>query len=267
MSTVLIPFKLVIEKVPFLEYFFRIFRFILWPKISKIELEKNDLRFALVDLVLSFSVFSILIALTTSNGTDLSFKDVTSIFNFQWVVLSFIYYTAVPAGFIGFSYYIYFKWIDKREKPGHSIYLLILHFIRTHSITVVLALYASSYILSLYFNYGIHPSKFDEYFASLENAKAYSIVFLVVFICVYILPLAFFCKSKQGIKAFFIAFICSFIIYFSAFQINMVVPSYFAKDTIDSEKLCEVTKKSSFYKKQYQHNQKTIELGVCKPNI
>jgi hypothetical protein len=266
MSSTLIPFKLVIEKVPFLEYFFRMSKFIIWPKIRKSEVADNDLRFALVDLVLSFSVFSILIALTTSNGTDLSFKDVTSIFNFEWVVLSFIYYSFVPAFFLGLFYLAYFKWVDKREKTFASIYLLVLHFVRTHSITVVLALYGFSYILSLYFNNGIHPGDFDEYFASLDSAKTYNIIFLISFFYIYLLPLTIFCKSKKGIKSFCVAFACSFIIYFSALQMNMVVPSYFAKHSIDSEKLCDVTKKSKFYKKQDEHNKKLIESGVCKPN-
>ncbi|KPZ67639.1 hypothetical protein AN944_03981 [Shewanella sp. P1-14-1] len=266
MSSTLIPFRLVIEKVPFLEYFFRMSKFIVWPKIRQSEIAKNDLRFALVDLVLSFSVFSVLIALTTSSATDLSFKDVTSIFNFEWVVLSFIYYSFVPAFFLGVFYLAYFTWIDKREKPFASIYLLALHFLRTHSITVVLALYGFSFILSLYFNHGIHPKHFGEYFASLDNAKTYSIIFIVLFLWIYLLPLTFFCKSKKGIKAFFVAFVSSLIIYFSALQMNMLVPAFFVKHSIDAEKLCEVTKKSNFYNKQVENNKKLIDSGVCKPN-
>jgi hypothetical protein len=73
------------------------FLFILWPVIDKKPISESKLRFALVDYVLSFVVFTGILAYSTSENSHLGFKDVLSIFNLQWVFLSITFYGFMSA--------------------------------------------------------------------------------------------------------------------------------------------------------------------------
>lgn len=256
------PFKLLIEKVPLLEYTSRMIRFIIWPFIQREPLEENSLRFAFVDYLLSFAVFTTLLTYSTSQGADIGFKDSLSILNLQWVFLSISTYALVSACVYAATYGIYLKLFEQTESVRHSMHFLFLHYVRVSSLFAFAVLSIISMIMVAYFNYGVSIEKFPDYIAQHEYAAFYGAAFLCIASWVAFAPPLQFCRNRRGI---FISLFVAVLLFFTSTTFNFLVPSSLAQNAINEEKLCEVTQKSKFYKSLNSKQQKIVVSEICPP--
>lgn len=240
----LVPFKLVIEKVPFLEFGWRLLCFIVKPVISKEELKSNVLRFAFVDYVLAFSVALVTIALLPANENEVSFRQILKMFNFEWFALSFVYYTAIQFSVIYSLYCMVFKFRAKSDRYLMDAYFMALHFIRVHALVVVCAILGFIFIMSLYLNHGVMPQYFEYYFPRLKYSYEISLGFLLMSAWLYFLPVTLFIYRKSQKKSLWVCFkalIVSMLIYCFSFFINGLVPASFVERAFSQKGFCEVT--------------------------
>mgnify|MGYP003661053205 CR=1 FL=1 len=151
MPDFLIPWKLVIEKVPLFEYMSRMSLFLAWPFIRKKPISENNLRYALVDYLLSFAVFSAILTYSTSGYNEMGFREALSIVNLPWVFLSIATYAIVSAITYSAFYAGYLKVFESHENIKKTVYFLFLQYARTYSIVVIFILSLYSLFLSTYF--------------------------------------------------------------------------------------------------------------------
>ena len=255
-----LPFRLLIEKVPLLEYTSRMFRFIVWPFIERKPLEENSLRFAFVDYLLSFAVFTTLLAYSTSQGADIGFKDSLSIYNLQWVFLSISTYALVSACVYAVTYGAYLKFFEQTENVGQSIHFLFLHYVRVSSLFAIVVLSIVSMIMFAYFNSGVSIDKFPDYIAQSEHAAFYGVAFLCIASWVAFAPPFQFCRKRRGV---FISLFVSVLLFFTSTSLNFLVPTALVENAINAEKFCEVTQKSKFYKSLNSNQQSIVVREVC----
>ena len=264
---VLVPFKLLKEKVPFLEYLFRMIIFCFRPFIPREQLGESNLRYAFVDYVLSFTVALLIITLLPANNNELSYRQIISIFNFEWLSISFLYYSIVQFCFIYVVYLLFFKYRAKSNSYKKDAYYSSLHFVRFHSIVVLLSILGIMYVLSACFNKGIMLNQFEDYFTSLPYAKVLSISFLVGIFWLYIFPMSLFIYYKSTCKTLFRylkGILVVFLIYSLSFFLNGFMPSKFIGNVLDISSTCEVLMKSPIKKihpeayKESEWNEKCI---------
>ncbi len=254
------PFKILIEKVPLLEYFSRMIRFIVWPFIQRKPLEENNLRFAFADYLLSFAVFTTLLTYSTSQDADIGFKDALTILNLSWVFLSISTYALVSALVYAATYGIYLKLCEQTENVGQSIHFLFLHYVRVYSLFTIAVLCIISLMLVAYFNNGVSLEKFPDYIAQHEHAALYGTAFLFITSWVAFAPPFLFCRKRRGI---FVSLCVAVILFFASTSLNSFVPTWPMQNAINAEKFCEVTQKSKFYKSLDPNQQSIVVSEVC----
>ncbi|MFC4701503.1 hypothetical protein ACFO4O_15165, partial [Glaciecola siphonariae] len=219
------PFKLLIEKVPLLEYGSRTLRFIVWPFIERKPIEENSLRFAFVDYLLSFAVFTTFLAYSTSQGTDISFKDALTIANLPWVFVSISVYAGISACVYALSYGFYLKIFEEVESIGQTMHLLLLHYIRVSSLFVFVVLGIFSLMLVAYFNHGVSVKEFGDHITSYKHAGVYGGLFIVIASWVAFAAPAEFCKKRRGI---FVSLLVAVLLFFTSTSFNFLVPTWLA---------------------------------------
>ncbi|HCG8575899.1 TPA: hypothetical protein NJ542_004541 [Vibrio parahaemolyticus] len=266
MENILLPIRLVVQKVPFLEFIVRMVLFVFNPLMPRRDLKESKLKFAIVDYVFSFTVVLIVLSLLIpTNPEHISYRDILKAFNFEWVIGSYVYYTGIQFSLFVASYWVFFKFRAKSDKPIIDAYYTGLQFLRWHSIVVFLSVFGAIHILSLHLNYAfvISFSNVGYYFKSLPYSHEISCVFLFLGFWLYIFPMSLFIYYKSMRKTLFGYFrgvILCITLYSLSFIANGLAPSEFVVKILNQNGYCEVLEKS-VVKKRYPKAYKNSEWG------
>lgn len=222
-SLLLEPFRILREKVLFVEYVCRSFGLLLCPRVETLaELGQGQMRYALYDILLSLSVVALIVAYSSTFVIGVGLSSAASVFS------------SIQALFLGFAYYAYFSTgcfflltlicMGFRRPAGYTsiqgAFLLTLHYARCYSLFLLLIVPLLLFLINRLLE-GVLT--IDEYF-QVEPAHAlYFIVpFLVLYLHCCLLPMKrFWAPSKSG----FVSLMAVFLITQLAFTFNSWLPS------------------------------------------
>jgi hypothetical protein len=125
------PFTILREKIPFVEYIWRIFLFLRRPCVeTKDELKTGYMRFALYDIFLSVSLLAVIASLMSAAIYELKASDLLSIFWDQAVLYMAFGFQA----YLSVAFFFCILWIfllfEKKPNRIEICFLASLHFAR-----------------------------------------------------------------------------------------------------------------------------------------
>ena len=236
-----IPFEILREKVPFLEYLIRVISFALYPKIETMDQFKTgDLRFGLWDIILTISLFGTTLGLLSIFYSDSNLSEYMAVFTVQFMV-------PFEFGWYAFSYTAIFYCIllavtfalslDK-EKAFRKAFLIALHYARCYALFLFLIMPLIPIYLHVMFKEVIVFKEFAErnYGASLSVSLVY--VALYVWCCV--IPIYQFWKP---VKSKFLSLILSVVVTILPFSFSSIVPRV-GVSNFNQDRACELYMKS-----------------------
>ncbi|MEZ9806915.1 MULTISPECIES: hypothetical protein [Vibrio] len=253
MHDFLLPLKLAKDKIGFLEFFYRIFTLLINPFISKEPLRSNPVRLAIVDLALSFPTGLVIVALIPSSEGELRLFDILKVFNIESWWATFIYYLIAPSLTMLVFYVLLFKYRYKSSQPYVHAYILVLHYIRIHSLTIVLSMLGLLYILHVFLNKGQPVNLFEQYVLQLPSAKTYAFVFFFLLFWLYIIPVMCYLyrhNPKKNILSLFKGVCISLLVVTVSLAANSVAQAYdpITKHSFNFKNLCEALKEAPIQK-------------------
>ncbi|EPS7037159.1 hypothetical protein ACVG95_004747 [Pseudomonas aeruginosa] len=222
-SLLLEPFRILREKVPFLEYVCRSADLLLRPRVETLtELGQGQMRYALYDVLLSLSVVALIVAYSSAFVWGVDLSSAASVFS------------NIQALFLGFAYYAYFSTgcffllvlicMGIRKPTGHTCIqgalLLSLHYARCYSLFLLLIVPLLLFLIGRSLQGAL---TIDEYFQSRpEHALYFTVPLLALYLHCCLLPMKrFWAPSKSG----FVSFLIVLLITQLAFTFNVWLPS------------------------------------------
>ena len=182
------PFTIFREKIPFVEYIWRIFLFLRRPYVeTQDEIETGNMRFALYDIFLSVSLFAVIASLMSIAIYDLKASDLFSIFWDQalvYIVFGFKAYLSVVFFFCILWIFLLF---EKKPNKIEVCFLASLHFARW--MALFLFLFFPLIVLDLHFI--LHLGISMQQFVQQHLLLAYVIIgiFAILYWCLCHRPL------------------------------------------------------------------------------
>lgn len=133
------PFKVLKEKVPFLEFAWRMGKLIINPKIdSKDTFSSSDSRYALWDIFLALSLIAVVMTLGYVFTGDDYFQRAQKVLNQSNMLFSLGYYAVLTL----FSFFLIvlclFRFLQKRKDSLTDAFLATLFFARCHALKIIL---------------------------------------------------------------------------------------------------------------------------------
>lgn len=222
-SLLLEPFRILREKVPFVEYMCRSAGLLFRPRVETLaELGQGQMRYALYDVLLSLSVVALIVAYSSAFVVGVDLSSAASVFS------------NIQALFLGFAYYAYFSTgcffllilacMGIRRPAGHTrtqgAFLLTLHYARCYSLFLLLIVPLSLFLVDRSLQGML---TIDEYFQGEPVRTFYFMVpFLALYLHCCLLPMKrFWAPSKNG----FVSFLAVLLVTQLAFTFNVWLPS------------------------------------------
>jgi len=152
-----LPLKILIEKVPFLEYLTRLALYLWDPDIKNTPIERNPLRFAPADVFLSFGFIVAVTTFLALFKNNFAYLQVASAVNVEPLLLSYVLYAV---GFsLGFPL-LALSLAQLKDRKSfnalkNSYYLLVLHCMRFFAVIVLVSYASFIHAAGLLFNDGI----------------------------------------------------------------------------------------------------------------
>lgn len=235
------PFIILKEKIPFIEYLNRVFHLITNPEIEKKEsLTEGKMKYALWDIFLSISLFTVVIGFFTVFNPKNDIQETLSVFSSQFILL------------IEFGYYAFFSTtsffvisailliiLRKNIKSAiEAAFLSSLHYARCYALFLFLFLP----LVSIYINAMFSELMTIQEFTQEHSQKSW--LCLLLFISLYVwccaIPLK---RFWSPFKSKFWSYALVLVITNTAFLANNIAPSLNALE-INKEKACNLFLKS-----------------------
>lgn len=222
-SLLLEPFRILREKIPFVEYVCRSASLLFRPRVETLaELGQGRMRYALYDILLSLSVVALIVTYSSAFAVGVDLSSTASVFS------------SIQALFLGFAYYAYFSTgcffvlilacMGVRKPAGHTriqgAFLLTLHYALCYSLFLLLIVPLLLFLVDQSLQ-GVLT--IDEYF---QGEPVHALYFLVPFVALYLhcclLPMKrFWAPSKSG----FVSFLAVLLVTQLALSFNAWLPS------------------------------------------
>jgi len=202
------PFAIFREKIPFVEYIWRIFLFLRRPYVeTKDEIETGNMRFALYDIFLSISLLAVIASLMSVAIYDLKASDLLSVFWDQalfYMVIGFQAYLSV-----GFFYCILWIFLLCAKKPNkiELCFLASLHFARWVALFLYLFFPLIVFDLHFIFHQGISLQQYIQQHLLLTYVIIVIFTILYWYLCHRPLRMYLFLSRRTWVSSLFIIFL------------------------------------------------------------
>lgn len=236
------PFKILIEKVPFLEYFARLVMFIRNPRIEvEPEFSSGNMRYALWDIVSVISLFTVSVGLINLFDNK-NYSDSLSLFKNQFTFYFQFGYYAFWSGLIFFiltSVVLTVRFLEFRIKDA---FLCTFQYVRYYA----LFLFLFFPLIAWYINHLTYEVTSLKAYISENPLKSYIIlaVFVWLYIRCFLKPVTDFSSLFSNRKLTGFIFI---ILSLGSFSLNIYAPSIGILN-FDPEKICKLMLSNSKHK-------------------
>ena len=253
------PFKILKEKIPFLEFISRTASFIIHPKIeSEDEFQEGELRYALWDVFLSISLCFTTLSLLALFSIDTSLKNYLSVFsNTIGIFFSFGYYAATSIfSFFFLSLTYVFIFSNQCSDIFKKAQILSLHYARLYALALFVLLPAFLIYIKYYFESLATVQEFTNNSLSISYS---AIIFLViVYIRSFLIPVKKHVTQRYSSK---LSYLYIFVITNLALFSNNLYPkiNFFS---FNYESACKLLVNSSKIK-NLDDNKKEIFIEIC----
>ncbi len=201
---------------------FRSLQLILKPKIDNREqLATGRMKFALLDIFLSVSLFSVLAALLSVFNPELDINNSLSVFSSQFVLLlTFGYYGyCSTAAFFVISASFMYIFRPTNNHPFEAAFLASLHYARCYSLALFLFVPLVAIYLNSMFTELLTVNEFMENHI-LEGYLALAVMLFLILRCCVVPIKKFWSQVRSNVGAYIIVL----IVIVAAFSANLFAP-------------------------------------------
>jgi hypothetical protein len=228
------PFKILKEKIPFVEYVVRSIKLIIAPAVEKEEQIKNGrMKYALLDIFLSISLFSTIIAiLAIFSDADLTRS--LSAFSSQFaLLLEFGYYAyfSVTVFFLIIFFSVRMS-CQSWSLAFRKAFIISLQYARFYALFLSLFLPLVVVYLSYLFDEFLSPEQFANKFATESSVALVVFTFVYVWCC--LIPIK---RYWSPVKSRFISYVLVLLVTNLAFMANSMAPKLGALE-LNMEQAC-----------------------------
>lgn len=251
------PFKILKEKIPFIEYSIRGIQLIFKPVIENQEqLHSGNMKFALWDVFLSISLFTTIIGLLSILEPNSDLNSILSVFSSQFTLLFEFGYIAYFSTFVFFILMLVFMSIFRTNDndPLKGAFLVSLHYARFYALFLFCFLpFLLVYMQSL-FTELMTIEEFTNKYLFESLLVAFFIALLYVRCCV--IPIKRFWEPvNSSIWSYLIVVFATYL----AFSANSFAPNLGALE-LNKERACALFLKSNKVKGLNSDQQRNFQI-------
>ncbi|WP_119967609.1 hypothetical protein [Shewanella japonica] len=258
--TYLTPFKILIQKIPFLEYLVRLVKFVWNPLIeTETEFSTGYMRYALWDIVSVISLFTVSVGLMSLFDNN-NYSDSLSLFKNQFTFyfqFGFYAFWSTLMFFILTSVVVSVRHLELRFKEA---FLCSFQYARYYA----LFLFLFFPLIAWYIHYLLYEATSIKVYVSENLFKSSCVlgVFTWLYVRCLIKPLTNYSQIFSNRKITAATFI---LLSWLAFTFNMYAPSIGVLK-FDQKKACSIMLSNSKFKDSHISVKQQL-LGLCQENI